>query len=414
MSSNSQIVNIRYILITNLKYIIAFLILNGLVSFAKAQNPIVQEILNTVKIDSMTFFVQQLSGEEHVIIGGVPDTILSRHKDQPGNEKAFQFVKEKFAGYGLEVDSLQFSTTGKNLMGIKTGTAFPDRKYIIGAHYDNKGGAVAPGADDNGSGSAAVIEAARVFVNYSFPFTIVFALWDEEEQGLVGSKAYASMAASINDTILGYINMDMLGWDENNDSVADLHVRAVANSLQLASKAIEADSVYHIGLGLHIVNPGTGSTDHAAFWYSGFTAIGINEEYDGDFNPFWHSPADSLGQFNIPFYEKCAKLAYATLGECALDSMITVSIGESLIADFVIELYPNPASDIITVVVRKIDLKNISFIISSLDGQIVKTVSTNSFPETEIDIGSLPAGIYLLSIVQNRSRIGVMKWIKLG
>ncbi len=379
----------------------------------KAQNPIVLNILNDVNMDSLTFFVKQLTGEEQVIINGLPDTIFSRHKDQPGNEKAFQFVKQKFAGYGLQVDSLQFSATGKNLLGIKIGTTYPNKKFILGAHYDNIGSTVAPGADDNASGSAAVIEASRVFSGYTFPFTIIFALWDEEEQGLIGSNAYASLAASNNDTILGYINMDMLGWDGNNDSIADLHVRPVASSLQLADKAMAADTVYNINLGLHVVNPGTGATDHAAFWNSGFTAIGINEEYDGDFNPFWHSPADSLGQFNLPFYEKCAKLAYATLGDCALDSMTTVSIDESLITNGNIKLYPNPTTNGITVDLGTIFFKNITISVFNMKGELLQMVSTDSSSKIEINTEGLPSGIYYMGVVQDQTMMGMKRWIKL-
>lgn len=235
-----------------------------------AQNPIVQNILNDVRIDSMSFFVKQLTGEERVVIGGVPDTIHSRQAYQPGNEKAFQFVKEKFLGYGLQVDSLQFNATGKNLLGIKTGTQFPDQKFILGAHYDNVGYSIAPGADDNASGSAAVMEAARVFSSYSFPFTVIFALWDEEELGLLGSNAYASLAASNDETILGYINMDMLGWDGNNDSVIDLHFRHVEESIELASIAVNTNNKYDINLNIHLRDPGTGNTDHASFWNNGY------------------------------------------------------------------------------------------------------------------------------------------------
>ena len=342
----------------------------------------------------MTFFVQQLTGEEQVVIAGLPDTIHSRQAYQPGNEKAFQFVREKFLGYGLQVDSLQFNATGKNLLGIKTGTQFPDQKFILGAHYDNVGDSIAPGADDNASGSAAVMEAARVFSGYNFPFTIIFALWDEEELGLLGSNAYASMAASNDETILGYINMDMLGWDGNNDSIEDLHVRPVANSLQLADKAIEADSVYAIGLGLHIVNPGTGATDHAAFWNNGFTAIGIDEEYDGDFNPFWHTPADSLGQFNLSFYEKCAKLVYATLGECALDSVNVLGV-EDVSALEQINIYPNPTAN--TIFINYPGRINEIRLYNGL-GTLVNKFKKADNRLVQLDIGYYTDGVYLLQI----------------
>jgi hypothetical protein len=377
-----------------LKTLLIILITLGYLAQARSQNPIVQSILNDVEIDSMTFFIQQLSGEEQVVINGQVDTIFSRHKDQPGNEKAFQFVREKFIAYGLEVNSLQFSSSGKNLLGQKTGTLFPNRRFILGAHYDNVGLAVAPGADDNASGSAAVMEAARVFSDYSFPFTIVFALWDEEEQGLIGSTAYAESAVFNNDSIMGYINMDMLGWDGNNDSTADLHVRPVGSSLLLADKAIDANTIYGINLDLHIVNPGSSNTDHAPFWDNGFTAIGIDEEYDGDFNPFWHSPADSLGQFNIPFYEKCAKLAFATLAECATD-IGAVSGIEHNDSERRSTIYPNPASSEI-LVSHNSTLSRI--VIYNELGKLVIDQQVDNVQKMSLDVSNLVSGLYFLQI----------------
>lgn len=349
------------------------LIISSNTCFAQTQST--QNILNNVEIDSLTFFVKQLTGEEQVIIGGVPDTIYSRQALQPGNEKAFQFVKEKFLGYGLQVDSMQFNANGKNLFGIKIGTQFPNQKFILGAHYDNIGNSMAPGADDNASGTAAIIEAARIFSNYNFPYTVIFALWDEEELGLLGSKAYATMAASNNEQILGYINMDMLGWDGNNDSVVDLHVRPVASSLLLANKVIEADSIYEIGLRLHIVNPGSVNTDHAPFWDNGFTAIGLNEEYDNDFNPFWHTPGDSLGQFNLIFYKQATSLVFATLGECLLDTSLAIGINEVTFKNFLNHrIYPNPVIDMATIELSVKSPISININIYDNKGQLVDEV----------------------------------------
>jgi len=356
------------------------------ISFAQNQN--VQNILNDVRIDSMTFFVKQLTGEEPVIIGGNPDIIISRHKNHPGNEKAFQFIKEKFQSYGLQADSLQFSSTGKNLFGIKEGMLYPDKKFIIGAHYDNVAGV--PGADDNASGTAAVLEAARVFSEYDFPYTIIFALWDEEEQGLIGSGAYASSAAASNENILGYINMDMLGWDGNNDNVADIHVRPVASSLALSDKAMVANIDYDIGLSLHLVNPGISATDHASFWNNGFSAIGINEEYDGDFNPFWHTPNDTLGQFNIPFYEKCAKLVFATLGECAFSSTLGLN---NITEQNKVNVYPNPASN--TIYIDAMETIE-SVVVYNTLGIQVDNISLGDM--SRVDTSSLSDGLYFFHI----------------
>ncbi len=80
---------------------------------------------------------------------------------------------------------------------------FPDEKYMICAHYDTVADHC---ADDNASGTAIVMEAARILHNYEFPYTIVYALWDQEEIGLIGSSYYAQQAASNNDQILGVLN----------------------------------------------------------------------------------------------------------------------------------------------------------------------------------------------------------------
>ena len=183
------------------------------------------------------------------VINGTLQTILSRNKSQPGNALAETYIKQKLQSYGLNTTIQSFSTTGKNVIATQLGTEFPNKKYMMCAHFDDMpSGTIAPGADDNASGTAAVIEAARIFSQYTFPFTIVYALWDEEEQGLVGSAYYATQAANAGDSILGVINLDMIAYDSNNDGVCNVHNRAVGSSVQLYNKMVEVNSQYSIKL----------------------------------------------------------------------------------------------------------------------------------------------------------------------
>ena len=152
------------------KLLTAFLFVAVFHPALQSQSPVVQSIINEINSDSLAYFVKELSGEVHTIIGGSPYTIVSRHKDQPGNNKAADYIKQKLSSYGLAAFDQNFSSTGRNVYGVQTGTEFPIQKYIICAHYDDMpSGTTAPGADDNASGTAAVIEAARIFSNYSFP-----------------------------------------------------------------------------------------------------------------------------------------------------------------------------------------------------------------------------------------------------
>lgn len=368
-----------------------------------AQNLVVQNLLNDVRIDSLTNFVKQLSGEKAVLINGVTDTIKSRHYQQPGNEKAFQFMKQEFIRYGYQVDSFPFNANGKNLFAIKTGYKYPNKWFMLGAHYDNQPTTIiAPGADDNASGSSTVLEAGRIFSNYNFPYTIVFALWDEEEPGLLGSTAYVPTIGSNGETLMGYVNVDMLGWDSNNDSVADINVRQVANSVTLLNKAQFCNTAYNIQLGLHIVNPGNGSTDHAPFWYNNHSAIGIDEEYDNDFNSYWHTPADSLGHFNLSFYQKCSKLAYATIAEFALDTINTVGIKENGSA-LSFQVYPNPFTE--KLIIRSEKSNEIINKIALFDcmGQIIYEEQIHKSYAELIFQENLQQGIYFLKVTTSEN-----------
>ncbi|GBD87733.1 bacterial leucyl aminopeptidase precursor [bacterium BMS3Abin03] len=289
-----------------------------------SQSPIVQSIIDNTNIDSLVYFDRELSGDVQTIINGQPYTIVSRNKNQPSNDKAADYIQQKLEFYGLEVFNQSFSSTGRNVYAVQTGTEFLNQKYIICAHYDDMpSGAIAPGADDNASGTSAVLEAARVLSQYSFPYTIVYALWDEEEQGLIGSAYFAQNAANQGDSILGVINLDMIGWDSDNDNVANIHARSVGNSLDLKDKMVEINTSYGIGLDLLIMNPGSTYSDHASFWSNGFGAILLIED-DNDFNDYYHTTNDKYIYFNQPYYGKMAKLAFATLATYALNLDIKI------------------------------------------------------------------------------------------
>ena len=282
------------------------------------QSPVVQQIINTVNQDSIIKFVSELSGVVPTIINGTSQTIVSRHKLQPGNALAETYIKQKLQNYGLTTTIQMFSTTGKNVYGVKTGTEFPNKKYIICAHFDDMpSGATAPGADDNGSGTAAVIEAARIVSQYSFPYTIVFALWDEEEQGLVGSEYYATQAANAGDSILGVINMDMIAYDGNNDSNADVHTSSIASTTALKDKMLEINLAYGISLDLDVV-PAEPYSDHQSFLDHGYSAILLIEDND-DFHPQYHTINDNLSYYNQPYFIKMSKLSIATLATLSLN-----------------------------------------------------------------------------------------------
>jgi hypothetical protein len=299
------------------KILLALILFLSIQSLNFSQTPVIQSIINQTNIDSLTYIVRELSGDVQTIIGGSPYTIVSRNKNQVGNDKAADYIKQKLNSYGLVTYDQWFSGTGRNVYGVQLGTLYPNKKYIICAHYDDMpSGTTAPGADDNASGTAAVIEAARIFTQYNSKYTIIYGLWDEEEQGLIGSAYYAQQAYNSGDSIMGVINLDMISWDSNSDGQAEVHTRPIGSSISLKDNILQVNTLYGIGLTLSTINPGATWSDHASFWNRNFGAICLIE-LDADFNAYYHTVNDKIQYFNMPYFLKMSKAALGTVATLA-------------------------------------------------------------------------------------------------
>ncbi len=301
------------------KIILVLLLLTIAQTLLHSQSPTIQTIINQTNLDSLTYFVKELSGDVQTVINGTPYTIVSRHKNNASNDKAADYIKQKLQSYGLPAYDQIFSSTGRNVYAVQLGTLYPNKEYIICAHYDDMPpGTTAPGADDNASGTAAVLEAARIFTQYDSKYTIIYALWDEEEQGLIGSAYYAQQANNANDSIMGVINMDMIAYDSDNDTAGEIHIRNYANSVSLKDQMVSVNTLYNIGVNTVIENPGTTASDQASFWNNGYGALLLIEEYyGGDFNAYYHSVNDLIIHFNLPYFHKMSKMAIGTVATLA-------------------------------------------------------------------------------------------------
>ena len=312
-----------------------------------AQNPVVQGVIDAIRIDSMMHYVEQMSGEVPVDLGAGPVTITSRHKDNAGNNMAQAWFEQKFVEMGYTPVAQPFNATGRNILVTKPGMVHPDEIVILCAHYDAMPGGLfaAPAADDDGSGCAAVLEAARILRDIPFEYTIVFALWDEEEQGKVGSLYYAADMAGDDALILGAVNMDAIAYDGNGDTKARVHTRPVANSLAIADTVFAVLDRYAIDLDLLLTNPGATYSDHASFWTHGYGSVLMIEEFGADGNPEYHTPDDRVDVFDVPYYEKLAKLSIASFATLAVPFNTTAGLQDRHEAPEVqLYAYPNPTA----------------------------------------------------------------------
>lgn len=235
------------------------------------------------------------------------DSVLYAHSgDNRGTGAAHNLARDaiynEFGSLGLTMawdsfDCARGTVCSYNVVGTHSGTAYPDQMYIVGAHYDSLDNA---GADDNASGVAAIMEAARVLSGYRFEKTIVFIAFDKEEHGLVGSRAYVEKHGG--DDVLAMVSMDMIAY---NGSGLD-RARIYSNDRARPLKESLADAIALYGDGLLAVDSGpTGLSDHDPFQSKGLQAC-LLTEYDIWSNPYWHGPGDSV---DTPGY---IDYAYAT------------------------------------------------------------------------------------------------------
>ena len=376
--------------------------------FSNAQSVFVSQIIDQVNIDSLMLTVRQLSGDTTVIINNQIDSITSRFAgfyDSVEIEKAATFIEQKFKSFGLKPIEQPFNNyngyTGKNIYAYQQGTDESTNAYIVCAHYDNLPGARNYGADDNGSGVSAVIEAARLLSKHPLPYSIYYILFDHEEQGLIGSEYYANFHDNADTPVLGVINMDMIAYDGNNDSIANIHIRPVGGDSKISNKIILTDSIYQIGINLKVYTNDFGklNSDHASFWQYFMPAVlFIEDDMTGDFNPNYHTIYDRINLFNTSYYHRMVKLAIATLVGFAADSS-HVGMNEISEQQNSIILYPNPVDHVV-----KIDHINGSIFlvkITSMNGQTIfeKEIKVDNKTLTIQLPENTSQGLYQISLI---------------
>jgi len=218
--------------------------------------------------------------------------------------------------FGLQVEVQSFTSnygTHYNVVATQTGLIYPDAYYVIGAHYDSVNN---PGADDNASGVAGVMEIARVLSTYQTDYTIKYMAFDMEEYGLYGSWAYVS--SHWTDDIRGMISMDMIAFRGTGYNCDLESVYSTSFPFRLAIQA----AVYEYGNGLvPTLAPGYGGSDHYPFELGGHPACLLIESSYGT-NPCYHQSCDAVDRPNYIDYAYACNMTRAIAGFLADHAVI--------------------------------------------------------------------------------------------
>lgn len=230
---------------------------------------------------------------------------------------AAQYIYDQFQSMGLWVRYHPWTYGGlssNNVEATINGTdTSSDEIYIVCGHYDTVSSS--PGADDDGSGTTAVLIAAYIMSQYQFNNTIKFVTFSGEEQGLYGSRIYAQQAAAQGWNIAGVLNADMISYAITTTHGNNLDVYVNSASLWLYTYTVNINNVYQDYIHLTLHNAGTSSgSDHYYFWQYGYSAVFY---FEYEMTPYYHSPGDTIEHINATYAVKNVRLILATLAELA-------------------------------------------------------------------------------------------------
>ena len=362
------------------------------------ENPEIRSLMDSVSVDSIEASIVHLSSYHNRrydsrYIWEVQDWLVSRYK---------QMGFDTVALHDFPIPDTDIETAD-NILAIKWGTKTPEEYVICGAHYDswNSDGADpdtirSPGADDNASGVAGILETARLLSNYTFDRTLIFANWCAEEIGLIGSAAYAADCAEARMDIVGYFNLDMIGYLKEG---TDIHVHLMYTT----QDSLIANYVYNLS---HIYFPDMpirqnwlawGDSDYSSFNRNGYAAIHPFEDVHAS-SPFIHTRNDVLG-LSVNNMNQAKRFTELNLGLVATLAGLNHD-GVSENEENQVAIYPNPAQDAVNILTED-GLQRIE--IYNLLGQAIETFEMNGEYQITIHTSQYNSGIYMVRITTESS-----------
>lgn len=369
-------------------------------------SPQIRALMESVSIDSIKGTIEHLSSYhtrryDSRFIYDVQDWLYEHY----GTMNVDTVVKHDF-----KLHNLSITETGDNILAIQWGTKHPDEFVICGAHYDSYAWdgydpdtIRSPGADDNASGVAGIIETARILSPYTFDRSVIYANWCAEECGLLGSAAYAADCAEQGMDIVGYFNLDMTGYLEAGSDI-HVHLMYTTQDSLIANYVYNFSHIYFPEMPIQQAWLQGGDSDYSSFNRNGYPAVHPFEDVHAC-SPFIHSRNDILG-LSVNNLEQSKRFTELNLGLVAtLAGINNFAVPEN--ETTMVALYPNPVSEMLTV--KGVSMKEVS-VFNLMGQQLISQTVTGD--ECEIDVSPLVSGIYFVRILSADGRLFTEKFVK--
>lgn len=277
--------------------------------------------LEKISGDSIMSHVAALSGNK------------TRALASEGSRRAGLYIRDQLLrhGWNARLNTIEIARrTGTPMVVTNVEADYPaggaaGAVLILCTHYDSRAddpGGHAPGADDNASGTAVLLEIARILPlvdNLEKRAGIRMVFFGGEEDSMLGSTAFVERFKDAGQRLIGAINIDMVGYDREGpkDFVIFTDVASSGLSRMLEVCAAAIPSVRCESTVTTIAN-----SDHGPFWSHGLKAISIWEGYDH--NPWYHSSLDTPDKLSAPFMVSIARAL-----ACAVHALVRDESGDS-------------------------------------------------------------------------------------
>lgn len=359
-------------------------------SFSQTHNAFYQSVVDSVSYDTILHHLQTFQSL------GVKEVGTTELVD------AKNWLVNKYISFGytnVQVDS--FNHSGDELYNVivnKTGTLYPDSFVLVTAHYDTKNGT---GTNDNGSGTAILLEIARLIKDIPTKYSVSIIHFTGEEAGYLGSENYL---ANYSTKIRIVFNIDEVGGVAgiSNDTISCESDQSFPPGNDAASQAFTDTLMTLTGLysSLHPINTNAYGSDYVPFQYADYTITGY---YETNHSSFVHSANDLLVNLDTSYvWEICKGATAATLYYAkAFQNPIAC---EELSNEFLINIFPNPFSNCLHVNIPN-NISACNFELFDLTGRLILKVNdVQKRPVINIS-ESISSGCYLYKISSDQNGI---------
>lgn len=373
-----------------------------------------------VEADSVFTTIREISGAQPFVHGGQSRTVATRYYSTADKNLVADYLAARLAAWGYDVAFQSFThnrVACRNVVATMPGAVAPDEIFVVGGHYDSTSQSptsLAPGAEDNASGTAMVMELARLAAGRTFDRTLQFVLFDAEERGLIGSEVFVDEAVVNDRQLVGALIHDMVAFHAGHYAIR-IEGQTAWESL-MSAMAANVAALTDLGWQKDYYSWGS---DHVPFQQAGYPAF-LAIDYDYDAYAHYHRTTDTWAAIaaTAAMSVQVARAGAGLVADMAgLQPAYVAAVGEAAPAALpALAAAPNPFNPRVNVTFTLDAAVGADLAVHDLAGRRLRVLHTgtlaagpHSFTWDGMDEGgrALPSGAYLCRLALPQGQVAI-------